>query len=160
MQRVTCTPPLPKSKNCYACLPVEEIKNPSPPDNVTIVIQNPSLTTPPPKPTLTRWEHCLPQKLVTPTTPSSNSLELEVGIETTSGASHTLQALLDCRADGLFMDVEYAKANNIATRVLHTPIPVFNVDGTANEAGAISEIADVTLWCNGHTDTLYSDLVS
>src|ERR1700675_72975 len=111
------------------------------------VVQNPS-----PKPTLTQWERHLPQKLVISATPSSNSLELEVGIETTSGASHTLQALLNSGADGLFMDAEYTKANNIATRALRTPIPVFNVDGTANEAGAISEIADVTLRYNGHTE--------
>src|ERR1700675_1501303 len=31
-------------------------------------------------------------------------------------------------------------------------IPVFNVDGTPNEVGAISEIADVTLRYNGHTE--------
>ena len=54
-------------------------------------------------------------------------------------------ALVDCGATGLFIDTEYVRLNNISTRRLTSPIPVYNVDRTANEAGAITEIADVIL---------------
>src|SRR3981189_2972187 len=61
-------------------------------------------------------------------------------------------ALVDCSATGLFIDTEYVRLNNISTRRLTSPIPVYNVDGTANEAGAITEIADVVLRYNGHAE--------
>jgi hypothetical protein len=59
---------------------------------------------------------------------------------------------LDCRATSLFVDVEYVHSNNISTHRLTTPIPVFNVDGTTNEAGTITEIADVILHYKGHAE--------
>jgi hypothetical protein len=60
--------------------------------------------------------------------------------------------LVDCGTTGLFIDTEYVHLNNISTRRLTTPIPVYNVDGTANEAGAITEIADVVLRYKGHAE--------
>jgi hypothetical protein len=60
--------------------------------------------------------------------------------------------LVDCGAMGLFMDTEWACANNVTTRALTWPIPVYNVDRTPNEGGAIREIADVILWYNGHAE--------
>jgi hypothetical protein len=50
------------------------------------------------------------------------------------------------------MDTEWACANNVTTRALTWPIPVYNVDRTPNEGGAIREIADVILWYNGHAE--------
>jgi len=35
---------------------------------------------------------------------------------------------------------------------LTQPIPVYNVNGTPNEGGAIHKIADVILWYNGHAE--------
>src|ERR1700675_2433898 len=155
---VISTPPLACS-NLFSCLVVEDvIDSTSTSDDDTKDVQKPSPTPSPtpfpslPTPSFTRWERCLPQKLTISAIRSSNSLDLDLDIETTSGCKHSLQALLDCGADGLFMDAEYAKANDIPTRSLRNPIPVFNVDGTPNEAGAISEIADVTLRYNGHTE--------
>src|SRR6202795_2792168 len=46
------------------------------------------------------------------------------------------------------MDYSWMRSMRRLTTSLRTPIPVFNVDGTANEGGAISEIADVTLRYN------------
>jgi hypothetical protein len=45
------------------------------------------------------------------------------------------RALIDCGATGCFIDIEWAKLNNIPTRPLTNAIPVYNVDGTANDAG-------------------------
>ena len=84
-------------------------------------------------------------------TPSDNSLNIDVGIETTDTAMNT-SGLIDCGATGLFIDTEYVRSNNLSTRRLTSPIPVYNVDGTANEAGAITEIADVILGYKGHAE--------
>jgi hypothetical protein len=81
------------------------------------------------------------------------SLAVEVEIELTDTAvkRHT-QALIDCSATRCFIDIEWAKLNNIPTRPLTNPIPVYNVDGTANDAGAITDIADVILRYEQHSE--------
>jgi hypothetical protein len=56
-----------------------------------------------------------------------------------------MQALIDCGATGCFIDIEWAKLNNIPTRPLTNPIPVYNVDGTTNDASMITDITDVVL---------------
>ena len=60
-------------------------------------------------------------------------------------------ALVDCRGTSQFMDRDYVECNQLSTRKLQHAIPVFNVDGTHNEAGLIMEIVDTILWYNGHT---------
>ena len=49
------------------------------------------------------------------------------------------------------MDWDYVEHNRLSTWKLQHAIPVFNVDGTHNEAGSIMEIVDTILWYNGHT---------
>jgi len=44
------------------------------------------------------------------------------------------------------------KSNQIPTTKLSQPIPVFNVDGTANTEGSISEVAELLLHYNGHSE--------
>jgi hypothetical protein len=74
------------------------------------------------------------------------SLAVDVEIESTdTTVKRCTQALIDCGATGCFIDIEWAKLNNIPTRILTRPIPVYNVDGTANDAGAITDIAEVVL---------------
>ena len=63
-----------------------------------------------------------------------------------------IRALVDSGATGLFIDREYVKSNQIPTRKLSNPILVCNVDGTANMAGAISEVAQLILRYNGHSE--------
>src|SRR5262245_16821221 len=62
------------------------------------------------------------------------------------------QALLDCRATGLFISKDYTKKEQIETKKLSTPIPVRNIDGTLNEAGPIAKVADVILCYKGHSE--------
>jgi hypothetical protein len=50
------------------------------------------------------------------------------------------------------MDSEYVCANAINTCQLSSPIPVFNVDGSGNEAGEIREVSEVILQYDGHTE--------
>jgi predicted aspartyl protease len=63
-----------------------------------------------------------------------------------------IRALVDCGATGLFIDREYVKSNRLPTRKLSRSIPVFNVDGTANEAGSISEVVELIIQYDGHSE--------
>ena len=63
-------------------------------------------------------------------------------------------ALVDCRAMGQFMDCDYVEWNRLTTQKLQHAIPVFNVDGSPNEAGSITEIVDAILCYKGHTECI------
>jgi hypothetical protein len=81
------------------------------------------------------------------------SLMVDVEIESTDTVvKRRTQALIDCGTTGCFIDIEWAKLNNIPTCPLTNPIPVYNVDGTANDAGAITDIADVILRYETHSE--------
>jgi hypothetical protein len=62
------------------------------------------------------------------------------------------QALIDCGATGCFIDIEWVKLNNIPTCPLTRPIPVYNVDSTTNDASAITDIVDVILRYETHSE--------
>jgi hypothetical protein len=99
-----------------------------------------------------RWERRLPKKYIIVLT-SENLLKLDVEIETMdTSVKHRTNALVNSGATGLFMDSEYVHANAINTHQLSSPIPVFNVDGSANEAGEIREVAEVILRYDGHAE--------
>jgi hypothetical protein len=81
------------------------------------------------------------------------SLAVDIEIESIDTAvKRCTQALIDCGATGCFIDIEWAKLNNIPTCPLTNPIPVYNVDGTANDARAITDIADVILRYEHHSE--------
>jgi hypothetical protein len=112
---------------------------------------------PPPQKTvrirLANWERRLPKKFVIAMTQSDNSLNIDIEIETTDTTmKRSTSALINCGATGLFIDTEYVRLNNVSTRRLTSPIPVYNVDGAANEAGTITKIADVILRYKGHAE--------
>jgi hypothetical protein len=81
------------------------------------------------------------------------SLVVKVEIESTDTAvRRCTQALIDCGTTGCFIDIEWAKLNNVPTRPLTKPIPIYNVDGTTNDAGAITDIANVVLRYKNHSE--------
>jgi hypothetical protein len=81
------------------------------------------------------------------------SLAVDVEIESTDTAvKRCTQALIDCGATGCFIDIEWVKLNNVPRCPLTNPIPVYNVDGTANDASAIIDIADVILCYEHHSE--------
>jgi hypothetical protein len=81
------------------------------------------------------------------------SLAVDVEIELMDTVvKRRTQALIDCGATGCFIDIEWAKLNNIPTRPLTNPILVYNVDSSANEAGTITDIADVILCYENHSE--------
>jgi predicted aspartyl protease len=80
-------------------------------------------------------------------------LAVEVEIESTDTVvKRRTQALIDCGATGCFINIKWAKLNNIPTHPLTNLIPVYNVDGTANDASAITDIADVILRYEQHSE--------
>jgi hypothetical protein len=81
------------------------------------------------------------------------SLVVDMEIESTDIAvKRCTQALIDCDATGCFIDIEWAKLNNVPTRPLTKLIPVYNVDGTAKDAGTIPDIANVILHYENHSE--------
>ena len=75
-----------------------------------------------------------------------NSLYLRVEVESTeTQRKYGVRALVDSGATGLFIDREYVKSNQIPTRKLSQPIPVYNMDGSANMGGSISEVVELLL---------------
>jgi hypothetical protein len=108
-----------------------------------------------------KWERALPAKLVIGMLggkETSRSLSLKVSLETTdTGDVKSVNALLDSGATGMFIDRDYVKANRLTTRTLSTPIPVYNVDGTPNEAGSITEAVCLILRYKNHSEaTLFA----
>ena len=98
-------------------------------------------------------EKRLPHRYTIATTPSENSLVVDIELESTeSGVKRCTSALIDSGATGMFINTDYVRENNIPTCALIHPIPVFNVDGTPNEGGMICEIADAILRVDGHTE--------
>lgn len=78
---------------------------------------------------------------------------MKVGIKTTdTGELKAIEYLVDCGATGEFIDRDYVKANRLRTRLLSESIPVFNIDGTPNEAGSISEVVDLILRYKNHLE--------
>jgi len=64
---------------------------------------------------------------------------------------------MDSGATVEFINRHYAKSNWLHTRKLSKPIPVYNVDGTLNEAGSITEVVDLILRYQNHSEwTLFA----
>ena len=101
-----------------------------------------------------RWEQRLPLvPEIGATELRRASLFLWVEVESTENQQkYGICTLVDSGASGVFIDREYVKSNQIPTIKLSTPIPVRNVDGTANTAGAITEVAELILRYNGHSE--------
>jgi hypothetical protein len=143
---VKSTPSLPVH-NRFECLEIEECNDICDPHKPILDVPKSAKIRP------KAWERRLPKKYIVASTPGENSLEIQVGIQASDANMEiSTSALLDCGATGMFMDSEYVKANKLPTRTLSRPIPVYNVDGTANEAGAIREIVDVTLRYRDHSE--------
>jgi hypothetical protein len=100
-----------------------------------------------------RWEKRLPERYIVATNPSSNSFKLKISIQTMdTGEVHTTAVLLDSGATGLFMNSEFVKQKRLTTKPLSRPILVYNVDGSLNEAGSISEVVEVVLQYRDHSE--------
>jgi predicted aspartyl protease len=66
--------------------------------------------------------------------------------------SDDARSLIDCGATGCFIDIECVKLNNIPMCPLTNLIPVYNVNSTANDTGMITDITDVILRYENHSE--------
>jgi len=78
---------------------------------------------------------------------------VEIGTTDTSKL-HSVKALLDCGATGSFIDRDFVCSKGINTWTLSHNIPVFNVDGSPNKAGQISEVMDIVFCYKTHSERI------
>ena len=55
------------------------------------------------------------------------------------------EALLDSGASGKFINEDYARDIHVEKKDLHKPITVYNVDGTPNKQGTITQYVELYL---------------
>ena len=67
---------------------------------------------------------------------------------------YSVEALLDSGATGSLIDRDFVRAKGINTWTLSHNIPVFNVNGSPNEAGQISEVVNVVLHYKTHSERM------
>ena len=101
-----------------------------------------------------KWEKALPKKYHIATAGQSlHSLKLKVKIETIDTSERrSVTCLVESGATSEFIDQDYAKSCRFNLVKLKQPIPVYNVDGTPNEAGSISEVVHLILHHNNHSE--------
>ena len=103
-----------------------------------------------------KWEKRLPKLLlISALDARGTSLLLPVEIGTTDTSKlHSVEALLDCRATRSLIDRDFVCSKGMNTWTLLHNIPVFNVNGSPNEAGQISEVVDVVLHYKTHSERM------
>jgi hypothetical protein len=73
-----------------------------------------------------------------------SQMDIPVHLQTLdSGSIFRLRALLDSGCTGSCIDKGFVKRNDIRTRKVPRPIPVYNADGTLNEGGPITEFVEM-----------------
>jgi len=70
----------------------------------------------------------------------------------------TVNALLDSRATGLFMDKKFVEKNGFKMEKLERPIKVMNVDGTHNSGGDIIHEVECNVYYKGHRERMKFDI--
>ena len=94
-----------------------------------------------------KWEKVLPKSyIIMATEENPTSLKLKVEIETMDTAEmKSMTALLDSGTTGECIDRDYLKSCRFNLIKLTQPIPVYNVDGSPNEAGSITKVVSLIL---------------
>ena len=101
-----------------------------------------------------KWEKALPKSyIVVAKEEKPTSLKLKVEIETTDTAEKkSITALLDSGVTGECINRDYAKSCQFNLINLTQPILVYNVDGSPNEAGLITEVVSLILHYKKHSE--------
>jgi len=138
--------------NRFAVLDVEEVNTDisEPIDAPSLSFSAPDRTTQPRKP---KWEKRLSKRLSVNTLDAcGTSIILPIEVSTTDTSEvHSVKALLNSGATGNFIDRDFIQTKGMNTQSISRPIPVYNVDGSPNKAGQISEVIDVVLCYKTHS---------
>jgi len=78
---------------------------------------------------------------------------VEIGTTDTSKL-YSVKALLDCRATESLINRDFVCSRGMNTWTLSYNILVFNVDGSPNKAGQISEVVDIVLHYKTHSERM------
>src|SRR5467141_2360613 len=80
-------------------------------------------------------------------------MELPLRIHTIgSNTPLLINALIDSGATSRFINIDYIRSKNLCTQRLPRAIPVYNVDGTLNDAGYITEVVDLMVHHGDHSE--------
>jgi len=103
-----------------------------------------------------KWERRLPKLFsISALDTRGTSLLLPVEIGTTDTSKlYSIKALLDSGATGSLINRDFVRSKGMNTWTLSHNIPVFNIDGSPNEAGQISEVVDVVLRYKTHSERM------
>jgi len=100
-----------------------------------------------------KWERRLPKLLSISALDAQETfllLPVEIGTTDTSKL-YSVKALLDSRTTGSFINRNFVHLKGINTWTLSHNIPVFNIDGSSNKTGQISEVVDILLCYKTHS---------
>ena len=70
-----------------------------------------------------------------------------------------VEALLDSRATGLVMSLEFAKKQGFKLKKLERPMNVRNVNGLLNKEGPIENTVEVNIYYQGHRERIEIDII-
>jgi len=103
-----------------------------------------------------KWEKKLSKLLsISALDTRETSLLLPVEIRTIDmGELYSVEALLDCRATRSLIDRDFVYSKGMNTQTLSHNILVFNVNGSSNKAGQISEVVNIVLCYKSHSERM------
>ena len=103
-----------------------------------------------------KWERQLSSKLIIRSLEEGpNSIHIPVHLRTTDTLEEVnTNALVDCGATGDFIDEGFVERSKIPTWKLSQLVLVYNVDGSPNEAGSITKVADMIMTYKGHSERI------
>ena len=153
LQRVSRAPPLLNS-NRFSVL---EMTEPEIDEDAQSTPE--SLPLPPMQSCLPRrpkWEKHMNRNLVIRSLEQGpNCIMLPIHLKTMDTMDEaSTEAMVDTGATGDFIDQDFVNQAKLPTRKLSQPVPVYNVDGTPNEAGSIREVVDAIMVYNGHSERI------
>src|SRR5882724_5461142 len=64
----------------------------------------------------------------------------------------SVEALIDSGATSMFINIEFIRSKNIQTHQLPRAILVYNIDGTPNEVGHITQVVDLIVQYKDHSE--------
>src|SRR5467141_14754 len=144
-------------------------KPPLPDDNRFSVLEVPELdATPedpeaqPPPPVEPRtlrkpkWEWRMARKLVIRSLEKDlRCIMVPIHLKTTDTMEEaSTEAMVDTGTTGDFVDQDFVNQAKLPMQKLSQPIPVYNVDGTLNEAGSIHKVVDMIMTYDGHSERI------
>ncbi len=101
-----------------------------------------------------KWEKRMPWMLkICSLEPGLNCIMLPIHLKTTDMMEEaSSEAMVDTGATGNFIDQDFVWNAKLPTHKLLQLIPVYNIDGTPNEAGSIHEVVDMIMTYSGHLE--------